>query len=448
MLFKHKENIAGKFEYIINKYPHLKANFSVLTNIKKTSKDGFTNLMLATMKLSKDDIDTFYENFQDLANSNKLLQVQGIDQRDADYIAEFFGNFPIWMYLQSGPNTKNPFSFGRVMPNDKILRILEKPVKELTELLNSIPETEGGEFEKDQKINKYLFDFADQFILANMEKSTRQRFKEFVKKGDEINEPTMQTKLFEDEEVSEELSFNESPFKEEIISAVDQMYPQNMRELINHSGGAVGADIAWDTIGQEFGAVNHIHYWMNNKTPHGNKEITEVDKIEGQKKVTEAARQMGRIEPTHQVRDERLIRNWSQVKYADAIYAVVQELLIKGAEMNYGKKAKITQGKGGTGYAIQMAINEGKPVYVFEQKNQVWATYKDGLWEVAETPILSRNFAGIGTREINDVGLMAIRSVYQKTKDYLSLPSLVEQPPLTISNEELKEQINQCKNPL
>lgn len=182
----------------------------------------------------------------------------------------------------------------------------------------------------------------------------------------------------------------------------------------NHSGGAVGSDIQWDIIGREFGVINNKHYWMNNKTPHGNTEITEQDKIEGQKKVTIAARQMGRIEPTHQVRQELLIRNWSQVKYADAIFAITT-LQKPGDEMNYGKKALITQAKGGTGYAVQMAINEGKPVYIFDQVRDKWFKNIGGVWSDSEIPILTNNFAGIGTREINAKGKQAIRDVFTKS---------------------------------
>ena len=32
-----------------------------------------------------------------------------------------------------------------------------------------------------------------------------------------------------------------------------------------------------------------------------------------------------------------------------------------------------------------------------------------------DTPVLTKNFAGIGTREINDAGKQAIRDVYDKT---------------------------------
>ena len=167
-------------------------------------------------------------------------------------------------------------------------------------------------------------------------------------------------------------------------------------------------------IGKKYGMVNNNHYWMNKKTPTGNAEISEHDILEGQKKVTIAARQMGRIATTHQVRQELLIRNWSQVKYADSIFAIGTILSI-GDEMNYGKKALIRQVKGGTGYAVQMAINENKPVYVYDQIRKSWFKNINGIWNASEVPTLTTNFAGIGTRQINKDGLKAIEDVYSKT---------------------------------
>jgi hypothetical protein len=138
-----------------------------------------------------------------------------------------------------------------------------------------------------------------------------------------------------------------------------------MVEYINHSGGANGSDTFWGDIGKQFGVISN-HYWYKNVTPNGNTEISKEDAIEGQRKVTIAARQMGRIGNNQQVRSELLIRNWAQVKYSDAIFAITTMLSV-GQEMDYGKIALIRQGKGGTGYAIQMGINENKPVYVFDQ---------------------------------------------------------------------------------
>ena len=54
-----------------------------------------------------------------------------------------------------------------------------------------------------------------------------------------------------------------------------------MNVTTNHSGGAIGSDSAWDSIGREFGITNHIHYYHQIKTPLGNTQISEIDYNEG-----------------------------------------------------------------------------------------------------------------------------------------------------------------------
>lgn len=419
-LFKSRFGIVGKYSFIVNKYPQLKQNFSLLANIKTSTKEGISNLQLSSMKLSKDEIDIFHENFKDLSNSAKLVEIQGIIQKDADYISEFFGNLPLYLYMQSGPNTRSPFSFNRVMPNDKILRILEEPVRKLTASLDE----------------EYLNKYTQSFFLANSNTSTRSRFKDYL--APDIKEGENDAVII-NEEIEEKPTNMEQLELFETDQALELPFDNvtTMSEVVNHSGGALGADTEWDEIGKEFGMTDNRHYWMNNKTPKGNIEITEADRIGGQKKVTEAARQMGRIDSTHQVRDERLIRNWSQVKYADAVFAITT-LLSEGSEMNYGKKTKIVQGKGGTGYAVQMAINEDKPVYLFDQVRNQWYSNIGGVWTKSEVPVLTRNFAGVGTREINEVGKQAIRDVYEKTVNKMS----PEVTPKIISDSELNDAMN------
>jgi hypothetical protein len=212
----------------------------------------------------------------------------------------------------------------------------------------------------------------------------------------------------------------------------------NQKGFINHSGGAEQADVTWGKIGEKYGVVSN-HYWMTEKTPHGNTEITKADEIEGQQKVTTAARQMGRIEPTHQIRNTKLIRNWSQVKYADAIFAI-STLLKTGDKMNYDKPAKIVQVKGGTGYAVQMAINEGKPVYVFDQARNQWYSHIDGKWAKSEVPTLTKNFAGIGTSSsLKANGIKAIEDVYKKT--FSASPSVTPVSAKPESKEALPDHI-------
>ena len=93
------------------------------------------------------------------------MKIEGINQRDADYISSFFTKLPLYLYMQSGPNTKNAFSFGRIIPQEKIHGILNKPVEDLTKSINE----------------NYLKEFLPRFISANADKTTRQRFKEFLK---------------------------------------------------------------------------------------------------------------------------------------------------------------------------------------------------------------------------------------------------------------------------
>lgn len=238
-------------------------------------------------------------------------------------------------------------------------------------------------------------------------------------KGDEhvkviVTKPL--TKLRSNNAIQQELPFNSAP------ETINSYAGTGENEYLNHSGGAVGSDSYWGEIGEKYG-VRSNHYWYKNTTPLGNTEISEEDALEGQQKATIAARQMGRISPTHQIRDERIIRNWSQVKYSDAIFAVTT-LLQVGDEMNYGKKALIVQGKGGTGYAIQMAINEGKPVYVYDQVRDQWYKNINGEWSKTDTPVLVSNFAGIGTRELNDNGRKAIEEVYKKTFESTMQPTI------------------------
>jgi hypothetical protein len=92
-------------------------------------------------------------------------------------------------------------------------------------------------------------------------------------------------------------------------------------------------------------------------------------------------------------------RNWLQVKNSDAVFAIGQ--------LSYGTV------NGGTGWAVQMAIDHRKPVHVFNLSDEHWYVYdpQQRLFVQEETPKLTKNFAGIGTRSIDP-------DIEEKTKDY------------------------------
>lgn len=190
---------------------------------------------------------------------------------------------------------------------------------------------------------------------------------------------------------------------------------------INHSGGAIGSDTWWGDIGAKYG-VKSNHYYYSEKTPNGNFEISEVDYEEGRHEAAKAAAyNFGYKYET--MKDYRLIRNWAQVKYSDAIFAIGH--LVRPGEKLFPNQKNDTRValngavQGGTGYAVAMAILHNKPVYVYDQERKQWFSHIDGKWSVSQTPTLTMNFAGIGTRNINDDGKKAIEDVYNKTIDSL-----------------------------
>ena len=172
----------------------------------------------------------------------------------------------------------------------------------------------------------------------------------------------------------------------------------NYDKYVNHSGGAVGSDSYWGAIGEKYGVVSE-HYYHGKKTPNGNHLITEDEFNEGKEHVMKANETLHRKPEAYM---DLLARNYAQVKNTDAIFAVGN---LKNGVVD-----------GGTGWAVQMAIDDNKPVYVYDQVRKQWFSNINGQWQVfSGIPKLTKNFAGIGTRELNQDGKDAIKQVYENT---------------------------------
>lgn len=175
----------------------------------------------------------------------------------------------------------------------------------------------------------------------------------------------------------------------------------NPSDYINHSGGAVGSDSTFDSIGKSKGFTTHRHYYHGKRTPLGNLKITDMEEREGWIHVLEANRTLKRKPYAYR---DLLTRNWFQVKNSEAIFAV-------------GEMKSYSEVEGGTGWAVQMGIDNHKTVYLFEQKYNRWLVYDydEKSFEFCEDPILTKNYAGIGTRQLNENGRIAIEKLYDDT---------------------------------
>ena len=65
--------------------------------------------------------------------------------------------------------------------------------------------------------------------------------------------------------------------------------------------------------------------------------------------------------------------------------------------------------------ALLLSSIIGISVFVFCLLARKWFKYSSRFWIECETPVLTINFAGIGTREIDEYGIRAIEDVYNKT---------------------------------
>lgn len=176
-----------------------------------------------------------------------------------------------------------------------------------------------------------------------------------------------------------------------------------------HSGGAIGADITWENVCKKHN-IQTLSYSFKNHNQKGSNPIilTDAQLNEGFEQVKIASLNLNRnINNISSYTKNLLSRNWFQVKNSESIYAI-------GTMKN-------NQVDGGTGWAVQMAINSLKPAFVFEQSENLWYNYSYDkkvfipMYDII--PTLTEEFAGIGTREINENGIIAIKNILKKANE-------------------------------
>lgn len=105
-------------------------------------------------------------------------------------------------------------------------------------------------------------------------------------------------------------------------------------------------------------------------------------------------------------------RDILQAESADAIFAI-GNIINPGDRDSKGFRNETNKQivAGGTGYAVELGIQRGIPVNIFDQRLNKWFRWNGSKFVEIGTPRLSKNPATIGTRELNDSGRTAIKSV-------------------------------------
>lgn len=180
-------------------------------------------------------------------------------------------------------------------------------------------------------------------------------------------------------------------------NTMQQKQQNNPQDYTMNSGGAYGGDTYWDVIGRQFGLTNINHF-----RPADNQRLSKILRDRNVKPFSitheqsnyarEQIKQLTGMELPYDVGGELLARNFYQVDKSDGVFAI--------ANITSSQKAV----QGGTNMAVQVGIKQGKPVHVYDLNTESWYQYNQstGRFEVEDTPVLTKSFAGVGTRNIQN----------------------------------------------
>lgn len=188
--------------------------------------------------------------------------------------------------------------------------------------------------------------------------------------------------------------FTKLPKSQSTLQNKQNNNPQN---YTMNSGGAYGGDTYWDVIGRQFGLIKINHF-----RPADNQRLSKTLRDRNVKPFSitheqsnyarEQIKQLTGMELPYDVGGELLARNFYQVDKSDGVFAI--------ANITSSQRAV----EGGTNMAVQVGIKQVKPVHVYDLNTESWYQYNQstGRFEVEDTPVLTKSFAGVGTRNIQN----------------------------------------------
>lgn len=180
-------------------------------------------------------------------------------------------------------------------------------------------------------------------------------------------------------------------------NTMQQKQQNNPQDYTMNSGGAYGGDTYWDVIGRQFGLTKINHF-----RPADNQRLSKTLRDRNVKPFSitheqsnyarEQIKQLTGRELPYDIGGELLARDFYQVDKSDGVFAIA----------NITSSYKAVQG--GTNMAVQVGIKQGKPVHIYDLNTENWYQYNQstGRFEVEDTPVLTKSFAGVGTRNIQN----------------------------------------------
>jgi len=176
------------------------------------------------------------------------------------------------------------------------------------------------------------------------------------------------------------------------------------------SGGAKGSDYIWSKLASHHGYQIKILSFDNHRVHRGTPgeviRLSDKQLEEGIPFLKKANRKLERTFPSSSEHvNNLLLRNYCQLKNSNQVVAI--------GTLDPDRRIV----SGGTGRAVQMAIDLRVPTFVYDQALEMWLVWThwfDKFDEIWEPPKLLDKFTGIGTRKVKKCGIHAAISVFER----------------------------------
>lgn len=171
-----------------------------------------------------------------------------------------------------------------------------------------------------------------------------------------------------------------------------------------YSGGATGAEAAFGENAALYSIkeTNFSFEGHSQARTEGRKVLDARELAAGDVSLVYVAHRLHRHWDKTETLRKVLQTQWHVVSHATQIFVV-------GAIQPDGTV------HGGTGWSVELAKRWNKRVWVFDQNHAGWFTWNGASWSRGEPVIQVPDFAGTGTRFLNDAGRDAIKALFERS---------------------------------
>ncbi len=179
-------------------------------------------------------------------------------------------------------------------------------------------------------------------------------------------------------------------------------------DCILFSGGAKGAEAEFGANAERFGIdeVNFTFEGHHIVRQRGLRVLNHEELQSGDVSLEYVSRLMNRRFTDNLTIRKLLQTIWYQINNGQEIYVIGEILEDKTV-------------KGGTGWGAEFAKLCNKPLYVFDQKRNVWFSWNQVDWSErmrGDEPVISHtHFGGTGTRFLEENGKKAVKELFERT---------------------------------